>query len=70
MAMAIGSMKEYLTASEVAEMLSITRGRVSQLLAAGELRAIKFGNQLVFHRKDIEEFEKRRRGPGRPRNTD
>lgn len=62
--------KEYLTTQEVAELLGVSTSRVRQLLLAGKIPADRTGDRYrgnwYIDPASVEEFQKTRRGPGRP----
>jgi helix-turn-helix protein len=52
---------DLLDTAQVRKMLGgrgkpVTRQRVSQLVAAGDLKAIKIGQQLMFQRDEVKRF--------------
>lgn len=56
--------EEYLSVSEVAQALEITRQRVLQLIDAGRLEARKIGNSYIIAKTSLQALEDRK--PGRP----
>lgn len=52
----------YISVSEAAEELGITRQRVLQLIDAGRLKAQKFANIYMIARSDLEEVRERQSG--------
>jgi len=56
--------EEYLSVSETAEILGISRQRVLQLIEAGRLEARKVGNSYIIARLALRAVEGRK--PGRP----
>ena len=61
------SIEEYISVSEAAEILSISRQRVLQLIEAGRLKARKVGNTYIIARSALQAVEDRK--PGRPAKT-
>lgn len=63
----------YLTVAQVAERLGVSKGRVRQFLAWGDLPSEIFGNMRVIPEVAVEEFEQKPRKAGwpkgRPRKT-
>lgn len=51
---------------QAAARLGVTPGRVRQLAAGGQLKAVKIGRDWVFIAQDVEDFAARVRRPGRP----
>ena len=56
------------TATEAAEMLGLSKGRVSHMLDAGVLQSIPFGNERLVTIASINERKANPRKAGRPRN--
>jgi excisionase family DNA binding protein len=56
--------EEYISVSEAAEILGISRQRVLQLIEAGRLEARKVGNSYIIARSALQTVEDRK--PGRP----
>ncbi len=54
----------YISTSEAAALLGITRQRVIQLINHGRLRASKFANVYMIKQADLKDVEERT--PGRP----
>ena len=54
----------FLSTSEAAEELGVTRQRVLQLIESGRLRATKFANVYMIRKADLAAVEER--VPGRP----
>lgn len=54
----------YISTSEAAEILGITRQRVLQLIEHGRLAAKKFANVYMILKSDLSAVEERK--PGRP----
>jgi len=52
---------DYMTASDAARLLGVTQPYVSQLIAAGELAAMKFGPRTVLIKRTAVEALKQRR---------
>jgi excisionase family DNA binding protein len=57
---------DLLSVSQVAKELSVTPGRVRQLLYSKELNGQQIGWQWVITRADLDSFKENRRKPGRP----
>lgn len=58
--------KELLSTSEAAARLGVSRQRVTELVAHGQLRARRVGNRAVIERSAVEARRAARPGPGRP----
>jgi len=56
----------FLSAGEVAERLGISHTRVTFLIRAGRLPAVKIGNYWAVRREDLKELH--RLSVGRPKN--
>ena len=56
--------EEYISTTEAAEQLGITRQRVLQLIEGGRLDAKKFASVYMIHRASLANVEDRK--PGRP----
>ncbi|MGE0538533.1 MAG: helix-turn-helix domain-containing protein [Pirellulales bacterium] len=57
-----------LATSEVATVLGVSEGRVRQLVVSGRLKpAGRLGVNLLFRRRDVDAFSRKKRVPGRPR---
>ena len=56
--------EEFISTSEAAAQLGITRQRVLQLIASGRLEAMKFANVYMIRKASLVSIEERR--PGRP----
>lgn len=52
---------EYLKVSEMAEVLRIARSRAYELVAEGEIPAIKIGRSVRVSRKDLDRWLERQR---------
>jgi len=50
------SKNEFLSVTEVADWLSISRPMVYKLIQSGKLRAIKVGRRLLIRKIDVEEY--------------
>ncbi len=59
-------MDNWLTTSEAADDLGVTRPRVLQFIYAGRLPATRRGHQWMIHRKDLAEFAAIERKTGQP----
>jgi excisionase family DNA binding protein len=59
---------DLLTTKEAAEELSVTAGRVRQMILSGELPAEKMGRDLFVRRKDVDKLKDRPK-VGRPRKA-
>ena len=59
--------EEYLSVSEAADELSITRQRVLQLIDAGRLEARRVGNSYIILKSALDSVRDRK--PGRPIKT-
>jgi len=46
--------------------LGLTPTRVAVLIRTGQLRAVKVGRDWVIDEKDLQDFAKQKRPPGRP----
>jgi len=56
----------FLSVREAADALSVTEGRIRQILRAGDLRGEKLGEHAwAIPAGEIERYQKVRRGPGR-----
>lgn len=64
--MAIGN---YLTCAEVADELGVSKGRVSQFVAEGRLKAHPVGRNLFFERSVVRKFAAQPRETGRPKKS-
>lgn len=54
---------------EAADRLGVTQERVTQLIRAGDLKAMKVGRTWIIDERSLTAFErKERRGPGRPKS--
>ena len=51
---------DIISTAEAAKILSLTKGRVRQLLQSGELKGQRVGRTWIIYRRDVEEFQKRR----------
>ena len=49
-----------LSTKDVAAILQLTKGRVRQLLIAGELKGKRVGRTWIIRRRDVENFQKQR----------
>lgn len=60
---------ELLTTLEAAERIGVSRARVLQLIAEGQLPARRLGSQWVVRAQDVDAFERQPVGypKGRPR---
>ena len=65
----IESMK-YLTLSQAAEDLEVTRGRITQLIKAGKLHDKYFGGVRMVSIESVNSFMQSSRKAGRPRKED
>jgi excisionase family DNA binding protein len=54
---------------EAAQVLGLHPATLRRLAARGELRTLRIGSQWLTTVAWVEEFRKKRRGPGRPRKT-
>ncbi len=61
------SEETYISTTDAAEQLGITRQRVLQLIEAGRLPAKLFANVYMIRRDDLQKVEART--PGRPPNA-
>jgi len=52
-------MKNYFTVTEVAEMKGCTRQYIHNLINTDKIKAIRFGNQYLIHRKEITKLLKK-----------
>jgi excisionase family DNA binding protein len=59
-----------LTTKQVAEILGISRRGVHSLIRRGRLPAEKIGRDWVIRSNKLKEYQKTRRGPGRPPKGD
>lgn len=59
------SEKKLLTTSEAAEILGVTRWRISQLIQSGKLKAEKFGQIYLIKESDLDAVSVRPKA-GRP----
>ena len=58
---------DMMSVAEVAQLLNVTRGRVRQMLLAGQLVGQRVGRDWVIMRSDVVAFQQApRRGVGRP----
>jgi excisionase family DNA binding protein len=64
------SFDKWLTTLEAAEALGITRQRVWQLWQEGTLIGLMRGRDLFLDVSSVEDYQRTRRGPGRPRKDD
>lgn len=55
----------YISTSEAAEILGVTRQRVLQLIGQGRLKATKVANIYLIRKTDLSAVEERK--PGRPK---
>lgn len=55
----------YISTSEAAEILGVTRQRVLQLIEQGRLKATKVANVYLIRKTDLSAVEERK--PGRPK---
>ena len=53
-------MEKLLSTKDVAAILQLTKGRIRQLLIAGELKGKRVGRTWIIKRRDVEDFQKRR----------
>ena len=58
-----------LTTKQVAEILGISRRGVHSLIRRGRLPAEKLGRDWIIRSNDLKQYQKTRRGPGRPPNN-
>lgn len=56
------SEKKLLTTSQVAEKLSVTRWRVSQLIQSGRLKAEKYGQIYLINEDNLQPVQNRKNG--------
>jgi excisionase family DNA binding protein len=59
--------KEFLSTIEVAAILKVSRRYVNALITRGLLKASQIGSIHLVHRDDLADYQRRKRGPGRPR---
>ena len=57
---------DLMNVDEVAAVLGVSAGRVRQLAQKGAIKCEKVGRDWVFVRRDVDEFARRHRRPGRP----
>ncbi len=58
---------ELLSAGQAADALGISRQRLDELVAAGQISRRKVGRNYVYQRADLDAYRaKGKRGPGRP----
>jgi excisionase family DNA binding protein len=55
-----------LTTKQVAEILGISRAGVRYLILRDRLPAEKLGRDWIVRSSDLKQYQKTRRGPGRP----
>jgi uncharacterized protein len=60
-------LEEWLTANQAAAELAVSRPRIHQLVAAGELEARRVAGRLFVRRLSLQGYQEGRRGRGRPR---
>jgi excisionase family DNA binding protein len=66
-----GEMEAFLTSSEAAEYLGVSRQRVDQLGSAGEIPRERMGTFWVYRREDLDRWQRESRRPaGRPKSDD
>jgi excisionase family DNA binding protein len=56
-----------ISTNETAQRLRLSLRRVQTLIQRGQLRATKLGRDWMVDEKDLQEFARRPRKPGRPR---
>ena len=49
---------KYLSMTQAAELLGVSRQRVHQMVQEGKLKCEKIGNQLVFKERDVLKLKK------------
>lgn len=59
----------FMAMSSAAEVLGVHPATMRRMAARGDLRALRVGNEWITTVAWVEEFRKKRRGPGRPRKT-
>ena len=59
-------LSDLITAAQAAEILGLSKERVSQLCKQGRLHAVKPGRDWVMSRQTVEQFAKIDRPEGRP----
>jgi excisionase family DNA binding protein len=59
-----------LTTAESAGLLGVTPRQAQRLIAKGLLKGVKMGRDWFVEPREIERFQKRRRGKGRPRKRE
>jgi len=59
-------MNTYLSQTDAAEVLGLTRQRVSALVKAGKIKAVPIGGRPLISRKELDRFAAIPRKGGRP----
>ena len=62
--MSMSTINGYLTSSEAAEIIGVSRSQVSRYVSSGKLPARRVGQQLLIREKDAKKFK--RPPPGNP----
>ena len=60
---------DWISVTDTAELLELTRRRIHDIIKDGRLKATRVGNQLLLMRSDVIAFSKVPRVPGRPAKT-
>jgi excisionase family DNA binding protein len=60
-------MMTYITVTQAAKKMNVSRARIHELIQQGRIPVIRAGAQYMIRPADIDNFEKRR--PGRPRKV-
>ena len=59
---------DWLTLSEAADVIGITKGRLSIIAKAGKIPSTRLGRQVLILRSDAVTFKKKERKAGRPKS--
>lgn len=61
------TLDQFMTARDAGRVMGVTKRRVLQLIALGELPATKRGGIWLIEDVDVIDFSRKQRVPGRPR---
>lgn len=64
--MATINTKDFLTSSEVGDVLGVAADTVKVYCNRGVLDAIKVGRQWLIPKAEVKRYQEERKGPGRP----
>jgi excisionase family DNA binding protein len=61
------SVGDWLTLTESAKLIGITKGRLSQVVASEGIPFVRIGRQVMILNSDAAAFKRTKRAPGRPK---